>query len=181
MQEASYKHLSSNKTPLNLLLKSESINSNPFSIIKTRLIVMFKSKENNKIAALMVLVSACFPLYAMANTMEGQSMSLMETAVTRHSGPASYESPVDFNRNNHFNSSQTLQPGWNLNATAIGNLVNVQMSGAGNTVTVNAMQINHGNQTAVISLYGGSVQSASNSKSEVKQTSANYTSTISTK
>jgi len=75
----------------------------------------------------------------------------METAMTRRSS-VNYEQSVTWGRDSNFNMLSTVQPGWQLNATAIGNLINVQMSGAGNTAVINAMQINQGYQQASINL-----------------------------
>lgn len=76
-------------------------------------------------------------------------MSTMESSVTRH-GRVDYESAVTWGRDANFNQQTMAAPGWQLNATAIGNLINVQMAGAGNTVVVNAMQVNTGQQNATI-------------------------------
>ncbi|MCE2680153.1 MAG: hypothetical protein LW629_06810 [Burkholderiales bacterium] len=84
-------------------------------------------------------------------TMENNMMSTMETAMTRRSS-VNYEQSVTWGRDSNFNMLSTVQPGWQLNATAIGNLINVQMSGAGNTAVINAMQINQGYQQASINL-----------------------------
>lgn len=106
---------------------------------------------------------------------EGVGSQIMETSVSR-SGLLTYEAAVGFSRDSNFNLQQQVQPGWMLNATAIGNLVNVQMSGSGNSVTVNAMQVNRGNQTANVMVGSSSVQ-ASNSGMNSGTNSTGTTST----
>lgn len=86
---------------------------------------------------------------APAATMESTMMSTMESAVTRH-GRVDYESAVTWGRDANFNQQTMAAPGWQLNATAIGNLINVQMAGSANTVVINAMQVNTGQQNATI-------------------------------
>ncbi len=86
---------------------------------------------------------------AAETTMENNMSTVMESAVSR-SQSSSYEAAVTWGRDANFNLQSTRQPAYSFNATAIGNLVNVAVSGAGNTVVVNAMQINNGSQNASI-------------------------------
>lgn len=99
--------------------------------------------------ALTIMLLSITGVSANEYTMESRMMSTMESPVTRH-GNIAYESAVQWGRDTNFNSQNTVAPGWQLNATAIGNLINVQMAGAGNTVVINAMQVNQGMQQANI-------------------------------
>ncbi len=117
------------------------------------------------------LVCASVPAISAEFNFEGSGSQLMEASITR-AGSVYYESSVGFNRDSNFNLQHSAQPGWMLSATAIGNLVNVQMSGSGNSVIVNAMQVNRGNQTAIVSIGAHNVQST-NSAPETANTTAN--------
>lgn len=134
---------------------------NPNTLLKPRPALL--------VAALTSL--ALLPLhgFAAALTMEDNMMPLMESAVSRNINISNYETPVEFQRNSKFNQTQITQPGWMLNATAIGNLVNVQVKGAGNTVVVNAVQMNSGNQMSVIS-HGADVISSSDKSNATQVT-----------
>ena len=128
----------------------------------------FNKEANATRISTATLTASCvvlllMPVHALsANlTMEDSMMHTMESAVSRTANTSGYETPVGFERNSQFNQTRSVQPGWMLNATAIGNLINVQVQGAGNTVVVNAVQINSGNQTSVIGLGPGG--NASNS------------------
>lgn len=118
---------------------------------------MTRSVQSRKIARFLLpltsllSIAACPALAANDSTMESNMSSIMEMPVSR-SRAASFESNVTWGRDANFNQSTTLTPGWMLNATAIGNLVNVKVTGAGNTVMVNALQVNNGSQNASIAV-----------------------------
>ncbi len=139
---------------------------------------LLKSRPALFVAALTSLVwLTLLPLHTSAAglTMEDNMMPLMESAISRNINISNYETPVEFQRNSKFNQTQITQPGWMLNASAIGNLVNVQVKGAGNTVVVNAVQMNSGNQMSLIS--HGSNGASSSNKSNATQTTNTTVST----
>ncbi len=136
---------------------------------------LLKPRSALLVAALTSLTLLPLHGFAAALTMEDNMMPLMESAVSRNINISNYETPVDFQRSSKFNQTQITQPGWMLNASAIGNLVNVQVKGAGNTVVVNAVQMNSGNQMSIIS--HGSNGASSSNKSNATQTTSTTVST----
>jgi len=67
-----------------------------------------------------------------------------------------FERNIDDDRDDRLNRTQINMPGgpFSAAAIAIGNQIAVQIDGNGNTVVINAEQVNNGNQTAIVSLNG---------------------------
>ena len=87
---------------------------------------------------------------AQAQTFEGNN-NVFETPLGMNS-VTDIDGVVKSSRDENFNLTRTTQqPGWALSATAIGNLINVQIVGNNNSAVINATQINTGSQRASIS------------------------------
>ena len=77
-------------------------------------------------------------------------------------------------RDSRMNRTSISNPGFGANATAIGNLINVVTSGSGNTVVINAQQMNRGNQTAIVSLgASGNTEKLTNTPASTQTTTLN--------
>lgn len=115
-----------------------------------------------------LLSSACRRLagFALGLSLAGSAIaSPMEINNSRFEVPlgmrvtSDMEGAVPSRRDDNFNRTVVQRPGGEFAATAIGNLVSVQMQGSNNTVIVNAQQINQGNQRASLGVQSlGSAQ-----------------------
>ncbi len=62
--------------------------------------------------------------------------------------------PISFERDQRGNRVQVRSRGFQAEALAAGNVISVIAQGSGNTITINADQVNNGSQTATIALNG---------------------------
>ncbi len=83
-------------------------------------------------------------------TMEGPFNSFEMSFSAGEIGVA--ENMTNSTRDSNMNRTVINNGGIGATASSIGNLVNVVTTGSGNTVVVNAKQVNSGNQTAIVSL-----------------------------
>ena len=96
----------------------------------------------------------CFLLSLLASssyaqsTLEGPFNSFEISLIKNELG--GIDSMVSNTRDGSFNRSSVNTPGFGINASALGNLVNVVTSGVANTVVINSQQFNTGHQTAIV-------------------------------
>lgn len=101
---------------------------------------------------LLIIVSSLATL-ALATPALGESGSAL---FERPLGAVGLEAlqPISFGRDQRGNRVQVRGRGFQAEALAAGNVISVVAQGSGNTITINADQVNSGSQTATVALNG---------------------------